>query len=179
MTYVKLSLTLESVHLVQLSASIGIMSHVGGLHISWGHKGLKSALGCVCLDYSLMCFNAAFIRQVWIYQITKSLIVMDLQWLCLGTREADQRQCPPIYLINMIQIGPDMQVYQRLYWNNYLYILYNSNLEREHKFWHIWSSLKKRWAHSHISHGVLDHRIAQCLPPAPDPIIPDVGLPSN
>jgi hypothetical protein len=31
----------------------------------------------------------------------------------------------------MIQIGPDMQVYQRLYWNNYLYILYNSNLEKE------------------------------------------------
>ena len=27
-------------------------------------------------------------------------------------------------------IGPDMQVYQRLYWNNYLYSLYNSNLER-------------------------------------------------
>ena len=39
----------------------------------------------------------------------------------------------PIYLINMTQIGPDMQVYQRLYLNNYLYILYNSNLEREHK----------------------------------------------
>ena len=29
--------------------------------------------------------------------------------------EADQRQCPPIYLISITQIGPNMQVYQRLY----------------------------------------------------------------
>ena len=44
-------------------------------------------------------------------------------------READQRQCLPIYLISMIQIGPDMQVHQRLYWSNYLYIFYHSNLK--------------------------------------------------
>ena len=29
--------------------------------------------------------------------------------------EAHQRQCPPIYLISITQIGPNMQVYQRLY----------------------------------------------------------------
>jgi hypothetical protein len=155
------------VHLVQLSESIEIMTHVGGLHKSWGHKGLKSALECVCLDYSLMCFNAAFIRQVWIYQITKSLIVMDLQWLCLGTREADQRQCPPIYLINVIQIGPDMQVYQRLYWNNYLYILYNSNLEKESincdAFDEAWKRKSKLSAQPH-SHKVLGWLISPNSP---------------
>ena len=78
-------------------------------------------------------------------EITKSLIVMDLQWLCLRSwRDADQRQCPPIYLISMIQTGPDMQVYQRLYWINSLYIFYNSILEGEHQFWdnlEIWMSL--------------------------------------
>ena len=33
----------------------------------------------------------------------------------------------------MIMPRENMQVYQRLYWNNYLYILYNSHLERKHK----------------------------------------------
>jgi hypothetical protein len=46
----------------------------------------------------------------------------------------DKRQHPPIYLISMKQIIPDIQVYQRLYWGNYLYIFHNSNLEEEHKF---------------------------------------------
>ena len=41
--------------------------------------------------------------------IIKSLTVMGLQLLL---READQRQCPPIYLISMTQMGPNMQVYQ-------------------------------------------------------------------
>jgi len=53
-TYVRLLLTLESVHLAQLSISIGIMSHVGGLHISWGHKGLESAFP---LSNNMPCTN--------------------------------------------------------------------------------------------------------------------------
>jgi hypothetical protein len=41
-------------------------------------------------------------------RVIKSLTVMGLQLLL---READQRQCPPIYLISMTRIGPNMQVY--------------------------------------------------------------------
>src|ERR1700683_1246519 len=88
--------------------------------------------------------------------ITKSLIVMDLQLLCLGTREADQRQCPPIYLISMTQIGPNMQVYQRLYWSNYLYIFYHSNLKGDLIFNTIEQTVARNpREHSHISHGAL------------------------
>ena len=36
-----------------------------------------------------------------------------------------------------------MHVYQRLYWNNYLYILYNSNLEREHINCDVFDELEK------------------------------------
>jgi len=49
-----------------------------------------------------------------------------------------------------------MQAYQSLYWGNYLYIFYNSNLEGEHEFRHkIWMSLWQQLvrAQPHLSQG--------------------------
>jgi len=58
LTYVRLPLILVSVHLVPIFGSIGIMSHVGGLHINWGHRGLESTFRCIYLDCILMHYNA-------------------------------------------------------------------------------------------------------------------------
>jgi hypothetical protein len=89
-------------------------------------------------------------------------------------READKRQCLPIYLISIKQIGPDMQVHQRLYWSIYLYIFYHNNLAREHEFWHnLWilNKLAARNMHESTATFLTGHRegwfcrFARRLPP--------------
>ena len=37
--------------------------------------------------------------------------IPDSDEFAIGKKKADQRQYPPIYLISMIQIAPDMQIY--------------------------------------------------------------------
>jgi hypothetical protein len=62
--------------------------------------------------------------------ITKFLVVMDFAMIMLRDKRGRSETMSTNLSDKHDTIGPDMQVYQRLYWNNYLYILYNSNLER-------------------------------------------------
>src|ERR1700683_3290978 len=61
-------------------------------------------------------------------------VSLMIKYILEFKREEDQRQSPPIYLINVTQIDPNMQVYQRPYWSNYLCIFYHSNSKEEHHF---------------------------------------------
>ena len=91
--------------------------------------------------------------------------------IMLGSREADQRQCSPIYLINMIQIGLDMQVYQRLI-GIIIYIFCTIVTWKESincdAFDEAWKRKQYKLIAQPLSHGVLGWLISRNSPvPAP------------